>query len=449
MLVLEFKIKGKPHQYAAIDEAIRTAQFVRNKALRYWMDTPGVNKYDLNKYCRVLAREYDFARELNSTARQASAERAWSAIARFFENCRKSVPGKKRCDPAPSHGRGLQGADAGSAHSPSARACPELSRRERAPREGYPKFKKNSRSVEYKTSGWKLLDPKHIVFTDKKNIGRLKLVGTWDLAFYGTEQIKRVRLVRRADGYYAQFCVKVEVRETLEPSGNTVGLDVGLKEFYTDSNGQTEPNPRFYRNAEKKLKRAHRRVSKKQKGSANRKKAVNRLGRVHLKISRQREEHAKRLARCVIQSNDLVAYEDLRIKNLVRNHCLAKSIHDAGWYQLRKWLEHFGEKFGRITVAVNPAYTSQKCSSCGTVVKKSLSTRTHVCQCGCELDRDHNAAVNILNAALSTVGHTGTSVRLRSPSAVEVNASGDLTATLAGANLSGQVESLREESPRL
>ncbi|WP_158413276.1 RNA-guided endonuclease InsQ/TnpB family protein, partial [Baaleninema simplex] len=128
---------------------------------------------------------------------------------------------------------------------------------------------------------------------------RLKLVGTWDLAFYSTEQIKRVRLVRRADGYYAQFCVSVEVRETLEPSGNTVGLDVGLKEFYTDSNGECEPNPRFYRNAEKKLKRAHRRVSKKQKGSANRKKAVNRLGRVHLKISRQREEHAKRLARCI------------------------------------------------------------------------------------------------------------------------------------------------------
>ncbi|MDC0831541.1 transposase [Geitlerinema sp. CS-897] len=418
MLVLEFKVKGKPHQYAAIDEAIRTAQFVRNKALRYWIDTPGVNKYDLNKYCRVLAREYDFARELNSTARQASAERAWSAISRFFENCRKSVPGKKRCDPAPSHGA-----------------------RERAPREGYPRFKKNSRSVEYKTSGWKLLDPKHIVFTDKKNIGRLKLVGTWDLAFYSTEQIKRVRLIRRADGYYAQFCVSVEVRETLEPSGNTVGLDVGLKEFYTDSNGACEPNPRFYRNTEKRLKHAHRRVGKKQKGSANRKKAVNRLGRVHLKISRQREEHAKRLARCVIQSNDLVAYEDLRIRNLVKNHCLAKSIHDAGWYQFRKWLEYFGVKFGKITVAVNPAYTSQKCSSCGAIVQKSLSTRTHVCQCGCELDRDHNAAVNILNAALSTVGHTGTWVD-------DPNASGDLTATLAGENLSEQVESLKEESPR-
>jgi hypothetical protein len=125
---------------------------------------------------------------------------------------------------------------------------------------------------------------------------------------------------------------------------------VGLKEFYTDSNGHTEPNPKFYRIGEKRLKFRQRRVSGKKKGYANRKKAINRLGRVHLKISRQREEHAKRLARCVIQSNDLVVYEDLRIKNLVKNHCLAKSINDAGWYQFRKWLEYFGVKFGKLTL---------------------------------------------------------------------------------------------------
>ena len=113
-------------------------------------------------------------------------------------------------------------------------------------------------------------------------------------------------------------------------------------------------------------------------------------------------QHAKRVARCVIQSNDLVAYENLRIKNLVKNHCLAKSINDAGWFQFRKWLEHFGLKYGRITVAVNPAYTSQQCSNCGTLIKKSLSTRTHICECGFVLDRDWNAAINILELALST-----------------------------------------------
>lgn len=146
--------------------------------------------------------------------------------------------------------------------------------------------------------------------------------------------------------------------------------------------------------------------------------------------------------RCVIQSNDLVAYENLRVKNLVKNRCLAKSINDAGWYQFRKWLEYFGVKFGKITVAVNPAYTSQECSNCACVVKKSLSMRTHACQCGFILDRDWNAAINILNLALSTVGHMGTWI-------LNPNALGDSSSTQIGAILSEQVGSLNKESPWL
>jgi putative transposase len=394
MIVYEFKAKGKSHQYKAIDEAIRTAQFVRNSCLRYWMDNRGLGRKELYRYNTELRAMYPFVRDLNSHACQASVERCWSAIARFFDNCKKNIPGRK----------------------------------------GYPKFKKNSRSAEYKQSGWRLLDPKHIEFIDKKGIGKLKLIGTWDLAFYPAEQIKRVRLVRKADGYYIQFCIQVDVKIKIQPTGKTIGLDVGLKEFYTDSNGNTELNPRFYRKNEKRLKLYQRRVSRKNIGSANRLKAIKRLGKAHLKISRQRVEHALKLARCVIQSNDLVAYEDLRIKNLVKNHCLAKSINDAGWYQFRKWLEYFGSKFGRVTVAVNPAYTSQNCSNCGTTVQKSLSTRTHICQCGFVLDRDHNAAINILNSALSTVGHTGTWI-------LDQNASGDFTSTVIGAILPQQVES--------
>jgi putative transposase len=386
MIVLEFKAKGKTDQYAAIDEAIRTAQFVRNKCIRFWMNNQSVGQKELYRYNTALRAEYPFVKDLNSHACQVGVERAYSSIARFYDNCKKNIPGKK----------------------------------------GYPKFKKNNRSVEYKTSGWKLSEArKQIIFTDKKGIGKLKLKGTWDLNFYQLEQIKRVRLVRRADGYYAQFLISVDNKVETQPTGKTIGLDVGLKEFYTDSNGHSEPNPRFYRTGERRLKFRQKRVSRKKKGSANLRRAINKLGRVHLKISRQREEHAKRVARCVIQSHDLVAYEDLRIKNLVKNHCLAKSINDAGWYQFRKWLEYFGVKFGRITVAVNPAYTSQECSNCGAIVKKSLSTRTHICECGFVLDRDWNAAINILKSALSTVGHTGTWV-------IDPNALGDSTSTHVG-----------------
>ncbi|NEQ53715.1 MAG: transposase, partial [Leptolyngbya sp. SIO3F4] len=263
----------------------------------------------------------------------------------------------------------------------------------------------------------------------------LKLVGTYDLEYYPVELIKRVRLVRRADGYYCQFCIKVDRSEPLEPKGNTIGLDVGLESFYTDSNGYKEENPRFYRKAKKKRKRLNRRLSKKVKGSRNRAKARNKLARLDLKISRQRKESAKRMALCVIKSNDLVAYEDLKIRHMVKNHCLAKSITDAGWYQFRVWLEHFGRVHDRITVAVEPAYTSQQCSNCGAIVKKSLSTRTHVCECGHRLDRDHNAAINILSKALSTVGHTGTSLLDR------VNASEDSTSFVSGVTQAQKVKS--------
>ncbi|MGF1497818.1 MAG: hypothetical protein ACFB8W_13480, partial [Elainellaceae cyanobacterium] len=107
MIVHEFKIKAKPSQYKAIDEAILTAQFIRNKCLRYWMDNKGVSKYDLNKYCAVLAKEFSFADELNSMARQASAERTWSAISRFYDNCKSGKPGKKGVPKFKKHSRSV------------------------------------------------------------------------------------------------------------------------------------------------------------------------------------------------------------------------------------------------------------------------------------------------------------------------------------------------------
>lgn len=367
MIVLESKVQLSPQKMLAIQDAIRSTQFVRNKALRLWMDGKAKSCADLTRYCSILAQEFPFAKKLGSQARQAAAERAWASITRFYKNAKMGI-------------------------------------------KGYPKFQKDARSVEYVQCGWKLsADRRLITFTDGMGIGSLKLREGSRLTSYTREQIKRVRLVRRADGYYAQFCVAVDRREELPPTHNTLGLDVGIENFYTDSYGSKEENPRFLQRGQKKLKKAQRSLSRKVKGSQNRKKAKIKLGRIHLKISRQRKDHAVKLARCVVMSNDVIVYEDLRIRNMIRNHCLAKSIADASWYQFRVWLEYFGKVFGRITIAVNPAYTSQQCSACGTMVQKSLSTRTHACQCGCILDRDHNAALNILAKGLGTVGHTGTS----------------------------------------
>jgi putative transposase len=189
-----------------------------------------------------------------------------------------------------------------------------------------------------------------------------------------------------------------------------VGIDVGLNHFYTDSDGNQVENPRFLHKSETTLKRLNRGLHRKKKGSKNRAKARNRLGRKHLKVSRQRKDFCVKAARKLCQSSDLVAFEDLRVQNLVKNRKLAKSISDASWSLFKQWVIYYGNLFGIATVAVAPHYTSVNCSKCGEKVEKTLSTRTHRCHnCGFVLDRDWNAALNILKLALSTVGHTGTS----------------------------------------
>jgi putative transposase len=230
---------------------------------------------------------------------------------------------------------------------------------------------------------------------------------------------------------------RVECVDIQQKTGREVGLDVGLESFYTDSNGISEPNPKFLRKGEALIKHAQRRIYKKQKGSTGRRKARARFSRKHLRVSRQRNEHAKRLARNVCLSNDIIAYEDLKVTNMLKNHCLAKSIADASWYQFSQWIEYFALKFGKTAIAVRPHYTSQECSQCKRVVKKALSTRTHVCQCGCILHRDTNAAINILLKAKFRGGHPRS------------NASGVATSTLLGESLVEQVATMSEESPRM
>ncbi|WP_339390476.1 transposase, partial [Crocosphaera watsonii] len=287
MFVLEYKVYPKQYQIDAINEAIKTTQFVRNKVLRFWMDNRSVGKTEMFRYNTRLRKEYNFVTELNSHACQTAVERTLRAITRFYDNCKNKVKGKK----------------------------------------GYPKFKHNSRSVEYKVSGWRLEETKkHITFTDKKGIGMLKLVGSRDINYFQPEQIKRVRILKRADGFYVQFCIKLDPRDTIkpiEPSGKAVGLDVGLKYFLADSQGNIEPNPRFYRKAEKRLNKLNRRKSKKfkkgKKQSNNYHKARQRYACANLKVSRKREEFVKRVALRLVKSNDLLFCEDLSVKNMVRN----------------------------------------------------------------------------------------------------------------------------------
>jgi len=372
MIVRETKLlNGTLEQYQALDDAIRTAQFIRNKTLRYWMDNQGVGKADLYKLCKDLAIEFDFALKLNSAARQASAERAWAAISSFYKRCKKQE--KKK---------------------------------------GYPTFKKHCRSVEYKVSGWKLSDDcKIITFTDGFKVGSLSVFcNSSTREDLHRLKINRVRVIRRADGYYAQFCFDADRKEVGEFTGNVVGLDLGLKYFTKDQNDNVVIYPQFLRKSERRLAKAQKRLSKKfvkdkKPQSINYHKSRKRLGKVHLKIQRQRKDWAIKQARCVVTSNDVVVYENLKIANMVKNHHLAKSISDASWYQFTQWLDYYGKIWDKVVVAVTPAYTSQDCSNCGHRVKKSLSTRTHSCsKCGFEICRDTNAAINILKKGMKILG---------------------------------------------
>jgi putative transposase len=219
-----------------------------------------------------------------------------------------------------------------------------------------------------------------------------------------------VPILKRADGYYIQYVVQADRKVEHVFSGAQVGIDLGIQYFYTDSNGNTIDNPRSFRKAEKKLKRLHRRLSRTQKKSANRKQARQKLAKAYLKVQRQREDFARKTASALISSHDLIAYEDLQIANMVKQQTLAKSINDASWGRFLQWVKYYGAMQEVPVIAVASHFTSQICSGCGKLVKKSLSERTHICTpCGLVLDRDHNAARNILNKALvRTVGHTGT-----------------------------------------
>ena len=372
MLVREAKLlNGTQEQYQALDEAIRTAQFIRNKCVRHWMDNQGAGKPALYVHSKDLAKEFEFAKKLNSTARQASAERAWASISSFYSRCRK---GNKK--------------------------------------KGFPKFRKHCRSVEYKQSGWKLSDDcMQITFTDGFKAGTFSVFCNGETREdLHRSKINRVRVVRSADGYYAQFLFDADRKEEGDFTGNVIGLDLGLKYFYKDQNDNAVEYPKFLRKAEKQLKRQQRRLSKRfVKGakpqSNNYHKQRKRLGKVHLKVQRQRKDWAIKQARCVVASNDVVVYEDLRIANMVKNHSLAKSISDASWYQFTQWLDYYGKIWDKAVVSVNPAYTSQDCPNCGHRVKKTLSTMTHTCpSCGFEACRDTAAAMNILKKGMKLLG---------------------------------------------
>jgi putative transposase len=215
-------------------------------------------------------------------------------------------------------------------------------------------------------------------------------------------KVKTATITRKADGYYVTLSLEdiavPEIKPDINPS-SMIGIDMGLKEFLTDSEGKTVAIPQHYRKSQKRLRVLQKRVSRAKKNSKLRQKAVTQLAKQHKKVADKRKDFHFKTANQLLSKYDVIAYEELNIKGLAQTR-LAKSVNDAGWGSFLSILKAKAEKAGLLTIGVKASGTSQDCSKCGEKVPKKLHIRWHDCPyCGCSLDRDHNAAINIKNRA--------------------------------------------------
>lgn len=259
---------------------------------------------------------------------------------------------------------------------------------------GFPRFKSRNRyhSFTLTQSGWKLEGR----YLHVKNIGKFKLFHSRPIE--GT--IKTVTIKRTSTNkWFVSFsCDDVPVKELPETNAE-IGIDVGIKHFLVDSDGNSVENPKYFRKSEKLLKRRQRKLSRKKRGSNRRGKARILVAKAHEKIVNQRNDFLHKAANALIKLFGTIYIENLNIKGMVRNRHLSKSIADSSWGKLFDMLIWKVEGTTRQVVKVAARNTSQNCSGCGIKVPKSLSIRVHKCpHCGLVLDRDHNAAINILRA---------------------------------------------------
>ena len=264
---------------------------------------------------------------------------------------------------------------------------------------GYPRFKGENRydSISYPQSGFSI--DGNMIWLSKIGDVKFKLHRPIDGC------IKRLTIRRSSTKkWYVSFLVEESHDHILDPSNEIVGIDMGIKNFAVLSDGEIVANPRFLLADEERLKKAQCKRDRLPKGSPQRRKASKAVSHLYERVTNRREDFAQQLSRQWINKYGIIVFEDLNITKMVHNHNLAKSILDAAWNKLVQYTSYKAVDAGRSVVLVNPAYTSQMCSSCGQIVKKDLSIRVHNCPCcGLSIDRDLNAAINIARLGLQSL----------------------------------------------
>ncbi|MEO9029550.1 MAG: transposase [Ktedonobacteraceae bacterium] len=280
---------------------------------------------------------------------------------------------------------------------------------------GYPRYKGKDHfdSFCYPQSGFSVTEDTRICLS---KIGTIKV--KMHRTLKGT--LKTCTIKREGEHWYVVLVCDVEQETVYHASEEAVGIDLGLLHFATLSDGRTIENPRYLRQAQAKLARAQQRVAKKQRGSKRRKKAGKLVGKAHRKVANQRRDFLYKESHTLVKTYATIVFEDLSPGNMSRRPKpkkdeetgeylpngaaakagLNKSIRDAGWGQFVHHCQNKAEEAGSRVLLVNPTYTSQRCSACGAIKKKTLDERWHSCPCGCELDRDHNSALDILRLGL-------------------------------------------------
>ena len=370
LLSYKYRIYPNKEQQIFIEKTFGCCRFVYNQLLAYKKDLyekekKTIGKFDCNNYCnQILKSQYPWLREADSHALTNSIFHMDMAYQNFFK-----------------HGA------------------------------GYPKFKSKHNNYQfYQTNfnGYKNIYPDF-----SSNRIKLPKLGWIKARLHRTfsGKIKSAVVSRVPSGkYFVSILIEQPDYEPLPQNDSQLGIDLGIKEFLITSNGETIANPRFLQKSEQRLRKLHKDLSRCKKGSKNREKARIRLAKQYEKITNQRNDFLHKLSHKLINENQVIYMETLKVKDMMKNNKLAKSIADVSWYEFSRQLQYKAEWYGRELIKIDTWFpSSQICSNCGFQDgKKPLSIRQWICpQCGAQHDRDINAAKNILIEGMKTAENAG------------------------------------------